>query len=892
MSFRRNLTVIAALSVLLNDKKHSSNHTNRVVKPFCHTSFHKFKLMSKNLVFLTLFLAAFQSPIFSQKTDTLPPVIAYDKVQEYEIGGIRVSGLQFADNNALIAVSGLRVGDKIKVPGAAITRAMQSLWNLRLFTSVEILKERTQGSLIFLEIVVRELPRYTRHNYTGVKKGQHDDLNSIVNKHLVKGAILTENLRATLISSLQQHFIDKGFLDAKVKILTFPDERATNAVRLEFLVAKGKKVKIQDITFAGNDNVKARTLRKKMKETHRKRKLFKKSKFLREEYVEDQRKIEAYYNTVGFRDARIVRDSVWRNSKGQLMINMKVYEGNRYFFRDIVWKGNTIYDNKFLDQVLGIKKGDVFNKELLETRLRFSQDGRDISSLYLDNGYLFFNIDPVETSIEGDSIDLEMRMYEGPQATIDRVIIKGNDRTHEHVIRRELYTRPGDKFSRQDIIRSQREIINLGYFNQEKLDINTPVNPQRGTVDIEYTVEEKPSDQLELSAGYQPATAFSNGGVIGTLGVTFNNFSLKNIPHKETWNPLPQGDGQRFSVRGQTSGDRYQSYNFSFTEPWMGGRKPNSLTVAGFYNRFANGFEGSSNYQKLQIIQGSVGFGTRLKWPDDNFIFRADADIQALKLNNWFNFQDDRGRVVKDGIYHNYSLGLTLARNSINDPIFPKTGSLISLKLQATPPYSLFKNKTFYDTATNVQDVYRYIEYLKWRIDAEWYTTIVGKLVLKTQAKIGILNRWTAKTDLTPFERYDLGGDGLSNQGGGALLNGRDIVSQRGYSNSDIMASLPGGAGVFNKYTVELRYPISLNPASTIFVTAFAQGGNAWRNAKQFNPFDIKRSAGLGLRVFLPMFGTLGFDYGFGFDKPDLIEGKAKWTEFGRFNIILGFEPD
>lgn len=526
---------------------------------------------------------------------------------------------------------------------------------------------------------------------------------------------------------------------------------------------------------------------------------------------------------------------------------------------------------------------------MLNTRLQFSQDGRDISSLYLDNGYLFFRVDPVETAIDNDSIDLELRIYEGPQATIDRVVIKGNDRTNEHVIRRELYTRPGDKFSRSDIIRSQREIVNLGYFNPEALGINTPVNPDRGTVDIEYTVEERPSDQLELSAGYQPSTAFTRGGVIGTLGVTFNNFSIRNIKNREAWNPLPQGDGQRFSIRGQTSGQNFQSYNASFTEPWLGGKKPNSLTVAGFYNRYAYGFEGSSTYQRLDIIQGTVGFGTRLKWPDDNFVFRADVDIQTLRLNNWSGFQDDNGRVVTAGVFHNYNLGLTLARNSINDPIFPKNGSLLSLKVQATPPYSWFRDAGFYQSG-DVQKIYRYVEYVKWRLDAEWYTTLVGKLVLKSSAKIGILDQWSSKTGLSPFERFELGGDGLNNQTFG--LNGRDIISLRGYEVGDIMTPFPGGAGVFNKYTVELRYPISLNPSSTIFVTAFAQGGNAWKQAKDFNPFDLRRSAGLGLRVFLPMFGTLGFDYGFGFDKPALIGTGHKWTDFAKFNIVLGFEPD
>ncbi len=822
--------------------------------------------------------------------DTLLPVISYDKPTEFEIGGVRVTGAQYADANTLVAIAGFRVGDKIRVPGSAFAKAVQSLWNLKLFTDVQINQERTVGGKIFLEIVVKELPRYTRHSFVGVKKSKHDDLNGVINKFLQKGAILTENVKTTLIYKLQQYYIDKGYLDAKVAINNYPDERATNSMRLEFVINKGKKVKIRSITFEGNKNVKAKTLRKKMKETHVKKRIFKKSKLIREKYEEDKAKIESYYNNVGYRDARIVSDSIWRGKKGFINIHLTIDEGRRYYFRNISWKGNTIYETKYLNQVLGITKGEVYNQELLNTRLSFSQDGRDISSLYLDNGYLFFRVDPVETAIENDSIDLELRIFEGPQATIDRVVIKGNDRTNEHVVRRELFTRPGDKFSRSDIIRSQREIVNLGYFNPEALDINTPVNPERGTVDIEYTLEEKPSDQLELSAGYQPASQFSRGGVIGTLGVTFNNFSVRNIKNKETWNPLPQGDGQRFSLRGQTSGDRFQSYNASFTEPWMGGKRPNSLTVAGFYNRYAYGIKGSSSFQKLEILQGTVGFGTRLKFPDDNFIFRADADIQTLKLDNAlsFAFRDDANRVVTDGIFHNYSLGLTLARNSINDPIFPKSGSLVSVKMNMTPPYSLFRSNSFYENGS-VADIYRYVEYLKWRIDAEWYTPIVGKLVLKTSAKIGILGRWTDKTSLTPFERFDLGGDGLNNQNFG--LNSRDIISMRGYATTDIMSALPGGAGVFNKYTIELRYPISLNPQSTIFVTAFTQGGNAWRNAREFNPFDIKRSAGMGLRVFLPMFGTLGFDYGIGFDKPELYPSR-KFTDYARFNIVLGFEPD
>jgi outer membrane protein insertion porin family len=826
--------------------------------------------------------------VFAQTTDTLPPIISYEKPAEYEIGGIRVSGAQFADAGAIIAISGFRVGEKLRVPGASIAKAVQSLWNLKLFADVQILQERLVGNQIFLEIAVKELPRYTRHSFLGAKKSQHDDLNDIINKYLQKGAVLTDNVKASLVNALEQYYIDKGHLNAKVKINQFFDEKTANATRLEFIIDEGNRIKIKDIEFVGNKNVGSKTLRKKMKETVRKAKLFKKSKLVRKQYEEDKTNIEKYYNTIGFRDARILKDSIWLTPDEELMARITIDEGDRYFFRNIIWKGNTIYDERYLSQVLGIRKGDVYNQELLETRLSFSQDGRDISSLYLDNGYLFFRVDPVETSIENDSIDLELRIYEGPQATIDRVIIKGNDRTHEHVIRRELYTRPGDKFSRADIIRSQREIVNLGYFNPETLGINTPVNPDRGTVDIEYTVEEKPSDQLELSAGYQPSTQFSRGGVIGTLGVTFNNFSLRNITNKESWNPLPQGDGQRLSLRAQTSGSAYQSYNVSFTEPWLGGKKPNSLTVAGFYNRFVNGYEGTPSYQKLGIAQATIGFGTRLKWPDDNFIFRADLDLQRLNINNYPGFVDDLGRQITFGIYHNYNVALTLARNSVNDPIFPRTGSLISFKMQMTPPYSWFKDESFYQT-DDLQKLYQYIEYVKFRVDADWYTSLVGKLVLKTSAKIGILGRWSDKTLLAPFERFELGGDGLSNQSYG--INGRDIISLRGYDVGDIMAPYPGGAGVFCKYTVELRYPISTNPSSTIFVTTFAQGGNAWARASDFNPFDVRRSVGMGLRVFLPMFGTLGFDYGIGFDKPQFY-GSNRISDYARFSIVLGFEPD
>ena len=540
-----------------------------------------------------------------------------------------------------------------------------------------------------------------------------------------------------------------------------------------------------------------------------------------------------------------------------------------------------------MTEVLGIESGDVYNQELLETRLRFSQDGRDVSTLYMDNGYLFFQVDPIEVAIEGDSIDLEIRIFEGPQATIDKVVISGNDRTHEHVIRRELRTIPGEKFSRSDIIRSQREIINLGYFNPETLEINTPVNPQRGTVDIEYKVEEKPSDQLELSAGWG-----GNRRVIGTLGVSFNNFSLRNIFNKEAWNPLPMGDGQRFSVRAQTNGDFYQSYNVSFTEPWLGGKKPNSLTVATFYNRFAFGRSGTDSRQTFNISQVSISLGTRLKWPDDNFVSSTAVNIQNLSLDNWQRglFRSDGGNIVSDGDFYNFSIKQTIARSSVSEPIFPKSGSRISLSLQLTPPYSLFSSKNYDELPAS--EKFKFLEYHKWRFDAEWYTQLMGKFVLMTSAKIGMLGFYNSEIGTSPFERFQLGGDGINNQQFG--FAGVDIISLRGYEIEELEANLDPSGGtsatpVFDKFTVELRYPVTTNPSSTIYVLAFAQGGNAWRRFQDFNPFELKRSAGFGVRVFLPMFGVLGFDYGIGFDKP----GENRSLEaLGDFNIVLGFEPE
>ncbi len=823
-------------------------------------------------------------PAIGQVTEQ---VFDYSEPKDYEIGGVKVTGAEFSDENALINIAGFKVGDKIKVPGSDIPRAMKSLWRLRLFTDVQIFKEKTIGDIIFLEIAVVERPQLSRHSFKGVKKTYHEDLNDIVNTFMLKGAIVTESNKTNASVGLQKFFFEKGFLDTKVTVREISDS-GFNKVRLEFKIDRGSKVKIEEIDFVGNDNIKSNKLRATMDGTKRKRKLFSSSKFLKDEYKLDKDKIVGYYNTLGFRDAKINNDTIYRNDKGNLNVKMELTEGSRYFFRNITFKGNSIYKTDFLQTILAINKGDVYNTELLDTRLNFSPDGRDISTQYLDNGYLFFQVNPVEVAIVGDSIDLELRIFEGPQATIDKVTIAGNDRTHEHVIRRELRTKPGQKFSRTDIVRSQREIVNLGYFNPETLGINTPVNAQRGTVDIEYTVEEKPSDQLELSAGWGGA----GRGVIGTLGVTFNNFSLRNILNRETWSPLPQGDGQRLSLRAQTNGRFFQSYNASFTEPWLGGKKPNSFTVGGFLTRVTNGqLSNSENFQNLTIGSVSLGLGTRLKWPDDNFVSNTTLTYQILNLNNWqtANFGLDDGTFITDGRFNNISLNQTIARSTINEPIFPTSGARFSLSVQFTPPYSLFAGDKDY-LAEAAEERFRFVEYHKWRFNAEWFTALAGKLTLRASAKIGMLGSYRDEIGTSPFERFVLGGDGLSNQQSNLL--GFDLISLRGYEEDELPNSDNGGAAVFDKFTVELRYPLSLNPSATIFVLAFFEGGNSWNSFREFNPFDLRRSAGLGVRVFLPVFGTLGFDYGLGFDKPGVDPDNGIFNNFGNFNIILGFEPE
>jgi outer membrane protein insertion porin family len=607
--------------------------------------------------------------------------------------------------------------------------------------------------------------------------------------------------------------------------------------------------------------------------------IFSGSKFIRKNYEQDKVHIIDYYNTLGYRDAKITSDSVYMDNH-DLKIDLHIDEGHMYYFRYITWKGNTKYTTGRLDSILRIKKGDIYNQSLLDQRLNMNPNGGDVSSLYMDDGYLFFQVTPLEIAVVGDSIDVEIRIAEGPQATINEVRIMGNTKTKEYVIRRELRTLPGNKFSRSDLIRSQREIINLGYFDPEQLEVVPIPNPEKGTVDIEYRVVEKPSDKLELSAGWGGA----GRGVVGTLGVTFTNFSIQNMFKKGTWSPLPSGDGQQLSLRVQTNGRIYQSYNASFTEPWLGGKKPNSFTIGWYHTRYAD-LDAENNVLGRLITNGaSVGLGIRLKKPDDWFTFQTLINYQNYTLQNWTSTDF----IITDGSSNNLSVKFVLARNSVDQPIYPRRGSNIMVSLQLTPPYSLFNSRD-YSTLDN-NEKYKWVEYHKWRVTAEWFTPVTRKekmpIVLRMAAKFGFLGYYNKDIGYSPFERFELGGDGLSN----ISFYGRDIIALRGYE----VISDPKGDPFFTKFTVEMRFPFSLNPSATIYGLAFAEGGNTFSNIRDYNPLNLKRAAGLGVRIYLPMFGMLGFDYGIGFDKnlPKTTGFGNYLGQYGKFSIILGFEPD
>jgi len=777
--------------------------------------------------------------------------INYSTPKEYEIGGIIVTGTQFFDTQAIISLSGLTVGSPLKVPGEKISKAIKNLWSQKLFSDVKIIANKIEGGKIFLEIRITELPRLSKYKFEGVRKGKQKDLREEIG--LIRGKVVTENLIVNTKNRVKNFFVNKGYLNTEVNVTEQADTTFANNLILTIHVKVGKRTKIKDINFYANTSIKSKKLRKGFKDTKRRRfyNIFSTSKYIPHIYQEEKEGVVAKYNEKGYRDAKIETDSVYQNNERLVTIDITVNEGRQYYFRDVKWVGNTIHSTTELNRILDIDKGDVYNKKVLDERLFMNQNGRDVSSLYLDDGYLFFNINPVEVKIENDSIDLEMRIYEGKQARINNVSIVGNSKTNDHVIRREIRTRPGQLFSRSDIIRTQRELAQLGYFNPETLGVNPKPNAEDGTVDIEYVVEEKPSDQVELSGGW------GGGRVIGTLGVSFNNFSARNILNGRAWRPLPAGDGQKLSLRAQTSGRSYQSYSFSFTEPWLGGRKPNSLSVSLFHQVQSNGLTGE-DLQSIKIYGSSVGLGRRLKFPDDFFTLYNEVSYQYYVLNQYFSTF-----AFADGFANNLSFKTVLSRNSVDNPIYPRTGSQTTLTLQLTPPYSLFKSPdTDYENMA-AQDKYRFIEYHKWKFQTSWFSKLTNwknPIVLNTKAGFGYLGEYNSALE-SPFERFYLGGDGLS----GFAIDGREIIALRGFGNGDVSPST--GASVVSKYTAELRYPITLNPTATIYGLVFGEAGNSWGSFSDTNPFQVYKSAGFGVRIYMPFFGMLGLDWGYRFDQ-------------------------
>lgn len=822
--------------------------------------------------------------------------INYEKPVEYVIGGVEVTGVEYLDKNVIIMLSELEIGERVKIPGDEITGAIRKLWEQGLFDNISITASSIKGNTIFLSINLKERPRLSKFSFEGIRKSEADDIREKIN--LTRGDVVTDHLMIRTENIIKKFYADKGFLNSEVSVSENVDKRNKNFVDLVIKIKKNRKVKIQYIHILGNTALSDDAIKSALKDTkprgvfrpldslgplvinmtesaltlkfeqmgeelvryvkqNYKINLFKGSKYIESNYKADLQNIIAKYNKKGYRDAHIVVDSVFRLNNENLGIDITIDEGNKYYFRNIKWVGNTVYPSAFLSAILGIQPGDVYNKELLETNLQYNPNGFDVSSQYMDNGYLFFNATPVETYVDNDSIDLEIRIFEGKQARINNVSVKGNQKTNDHVIIRELRTRPGQLFSRSDIIRTTRELANLGYFNAESINPNINPNAADGTVDIEYEVEETSADQIELSGGW------GYGRIIGTIGLSFNNFSLKNFFHKDAWKPIPSGDGQKLSLRFQTYGKDYMSYSVSFTEPWLGGKKPNALTVSYYHSIYSNGRSKSDTLRSAFIINGiTVGIGKRLEWPDDFFTLYQGVNIQLYDLTNYgtiFSVGDG------NGAFNNISFEVILGRSSIDQPIFPRRGSDLSLGLELTPPYSAFSDKDYATMSDN--EKYKWIEYHKWKIKAYWYFELMDKLVLAPRFRFGYLGHYNNQLGTTPFERFYLGGDGLS---GYNNFDGREIIGMRGYTNESITPQYykyPNlGGTVFTRYSLELRYPLSLAPTSTIYALTFVEAGNSWLGSQGFDPFDMKRSAGVGIRVFLPMFGMLGLDWAYGFD--------------------------
>ncbi len=819
----------------------------------------------------------------------------YSAPKKYCIKEITVSGIRFLEPSVLISVSGLAVGDTITVPGDDISKPIRKLWEQGLFSDVKFSATKVDGDDIFLDIYLQERSRISAIDFQGVRKNDADDLKEQLKLRV--GSQITESILENSVRIIKKHYRDKGFLNTQVDVLQKNDTTIASGVRVTFDIKKNKKVKIKSIEFEGNIAFADKRLRRTFKKTHRRDfNIFKSSKLVDADYQEDKIKLISFYNQHGYRDAQVIKDSIYDVNYKRIAINIKLKEGPQYYIRNITWLGNSKFSAEALNSVLTMKAGDLYDKSMLDKRL--FTDENSISTLYMDDGYLFFQLEPIESNVERDSIDLEMRIYEGDQATINQVMFSGNTKTNEHVARRELYSKPGDLFSKTDITRSIRQLSQLGHFDPEKLDVKPIPNPTNGTVDLLYVLEEKANDQFEISGGWG-ANMF-----VGTVGIRFANFSVRRMFDKGAWRPVPSGDSQSLSLRASTNGSYYKAFSLSFNEPWLGGKKPTNFSFS-IYHTIQNNaaFVTQSSSQYFKVTGGSVGIGSRLKRPDDYFTLQHEVSVQNYLLKDWTNSQF----AFSNGNSNNISYKITLNRNSTDQPIYPRTGSNFSLALQLTLPYTAFKSNDFWvfdskkralltaeytpgfqaeypnvssDYITQlvnerinddqIAKKYKWIEYHKWTGKAQWYMSLYKDLVLYTNAQFGFLGHYSKNLGDSPFEGFDLGGDGMS----GYNLYGRETIGLRGYDNGSLtpMKKISStkdakNGNIYNKYTMEIRYPISLKPQAVIYMLAFLEAGNSWSSSDDFNPFNVHRSFGMGVRMFLPMLGMIGIDYGVGIDE-------------------------
>ena len=819
---------------------------------------------------------------------TMDVEVDYNNPKEYVIGGVRVEGNSYYTDEVILSVCGLTVGNKITIPGEDVSNIVRKMWAQKYFDNVAIDIDRVseKGDSVYLCLNLREKPRLSYIEFTGVKSGEKKEL--LERLHLRRGSFFTDYEDVVSRDIIKRFYAEKGFINCKVDTRLVPDSTIAHANKLYFSVERGEKIKVKDINFIGNENVSDFKIARSMKKTKSNKfyNLFSSKKFNRKEFINDKKSAISAFNEEGYRDARLVRDSVYYVDEKHVNIDLYFDEGDRYYFRDLTWTGNSVYPTETLNRLLSINKGDVYDVVTMEKKLfgGGKQGDMDVTKAYRDNGYLFFSVTPVETNIQNDSVDVEFRVTEGKQATFNNIIINGNDLTNEKVVRRQVFTRPGYLFTQSDFERSIREIASLGQFDPEA--IADPAtgwslipNPNDNTVDIVYNVTEKPSSQLELSGGWGGYT------FVATVGVSFNNFSTHRFFDKSAWRPVPLGDAQNLAFRFQTNGTYYTALTASFTEPWLFGKKPTSLNLSAYYTRQTNSnvmFNILSHDRQMEVFGVSASLGKRLKWPDNYFVLYNGLNWQTYRLTNWYSGYF----IFDDGAANNISYTLNLSRNSTDQQIYPRSGSELSMSLSLTPPFSLLRKKDFDDEGNVIKrdswrdvdynrwsasDRYRWIEYNKWKFSFATYTKLIGDLVLMTRAQFGYLGYYNRNWGYSPFEGFLVGGDGMS----GYSTYGSEVISMRGYENYSLTpyelsaynsTGYAYAGNVYDKFTVELRYPVILQPSSTIFALVFLEGGNCWSDIKQFNPFHIKRSAGVGVRIFLPMVGLLGVDWGYGFD--------------------------